>query len=226
MTVSEERGKVVVLMSGGMDSAALAWLLADEGNDLHCLSFDYGQGHREREQAASWKLASNLGARWDSVRLPITDLLKGSALTDPDVEVPDGHYADETMKITVVPNRNAVMLSIAFAAAVADEANGVAFAAHGGDHFIYPDCRPGFVKAFQEMQNVATEGFGSPVLQTPFINKTKSDIVAIGDPLGVPWAETWSCYKGGDYHCGTCGTCTERREAFQEAGVTDPTTYA
>jgi 7-cyano-7-deazaguanine synthase len=152
-------------------------------------------------------------------------LLSGSALTD-NVTVPDGHYAEETMRITVVPNRNAIMLTIAYGIASVRELDAVATAVHGGDHFIYPDCRPNFINAFAQMQNYALDGFSNIQLYTPFLNKTKSDIAAEGAALHVPFVETWSCYKGGDIHCGRCGTCVERREAFHLADVQDPTEYA
>jgi 7-cyano-7-deazaguanine synthase len=127
--------------------------------------------------------------------------------------------------VTVVPNRNAIMLSIAYGIASAQKADAVAAAFHGGDHFIYPDCRPGFVKVFEEMQNHALEGLSAIKLLAPFVNSTKADIVAEGAKLNVPFEHTWSCYKGGAQHCGRCGTCVERREAFDIAGVKDPTIY-
>jgi 7-cyano-7-deazaguanine synthase len=132
------------------------------------------------------------------------------------------------MAATVVPNRNAIMLSVAVGLAVASGADAVATAVHAGDHPIYPDCRPAFVAAFEQMARVANEGFVAPGFRvaTPYLDWDKSDIVARGAELGVPFAETWSCYKGGDVHCGTCGTCVERIEAFAVAGVPDPTTYA
>jgi 7-cyano-7-deazaguanine synthase len=153
-------------------------------------------------------------------------LLSGSALTD-DIEVPHGHYAAENMAVTVVPNRNAIMLSIAYGVAVARGARLVAAAVHAGDHYVYPDCRPQFVEAFDAMQRQAVEGFGDPDLRlhAPFIHKSKAEIVEIGTSLGVPYEDTWSCYEGGEIHCGLCGTCTERKEAFQLAGVPDPTKY-
>ena len=155
----------------------------------------------------------------------VTSFLAGSALTDESVTVPDGHYADESMKITVVPNRNAIMLSIACALAVTRDAGAVAFGAHTGDHFIYPDCRPAFVRAYQTMLNLVVEGLASIEILTPFLSMTKADIVRLGAALHVPFERTWSCYKGGALHCGTCGTCHERREAFALADVDDPTLY-
>lgn len=154
----------------------------------------------------------------------MVSLLHGSALTDPAVSVPDGHYTEDSMKATIVPNRNAIMLAIGCAAAYSSSAEVVALAVHAGDHFIYPDCRPDFIDAFERMERLAME---MPTLriETPFLRRTKADIVRTGADLGVPFEETWSCYKGGTSHCGTCGTCVERREAFAVAGVPDPTRY-
>jgi 7-cyano-7-deazaguanine synthase len=219
--------KAIAIVSGGMDSVTLAHLLHSEGYALHLLSIDYGQRHRKELEYARL-CAQRLNAEYNVVDLSgINVLLKGSALTDNTIEVPEGHYAAPNMGITVVPNRNAIMLAVAYAAAVAENAEVVAFGAHGGDHFIYPDCRPAFTEAFDQMQKLAVEGFGNPKLRlyTPFINGGKHDIAAIGTKLGVPFAETWSCYKGGEKHCGKCGTCVERIEAFHLAGVPDPTEY-
>ena len=156
----------------------------------------------------------------------ITRFLKGSALTDA-IPVPDGHYAAPTMAVTVVPNRNAMMLSVAYAVAVAEQAQVVAIGVHAGDHFIYPDCRPTFITAFDTMQRIAVEGIGEPQLrlEAPFAHLGKHQIVQLGTALQVPYVDTWSCYKGGEKHCGACGTCFERKEAFELAGVTDPTEY-
>jgi len=140
--------------------------------------------------------------------------------------VPDGHYAEDSMRLTVVPNRNAIMLTVGFGIAAARGLDAVATAVHGGDHFIYPDCRPGFASAFETMQKAALEGHGDISLFTPFIHRSKADIVTIGAQYATPFADTWSCYKGGETHCGRCGTCVERREAFDIAGIPDPTTYA
>jgi 7-cyano-7-deazaguanine synthase len=218
----------VALVSGGLDSVTLAHVLADEGWGLTLLSFDYGQRH-VREIDGAVACASRLGAVHHVVDLTsVTALLSGSALTDATVAVPDGHYTDASMKATVVPNRNEIMLSIAVGAAVAAGAGAVAAAMHAGDHPIYPDCRPEFVDAFRTLARVANDGFavdGFDVL-TPFLGASKADIVRRGAALGVPFAETWSCYKGGVVHCGVCGTCVERREAFAVAGVVDPTEYA
>jgi 7-cyano-7-deazaguanine synthase len=219
--------RVIAVVSGGLDSTTMAYWLRAQGYAIAAISFDYGQRHR-RELAFAEQMAADLDASWTLIDLHaagLTSILSGSALTDDSVTVPDGHYADESMKITVVPNRNAIMLSIASALAVTREAGAVAFGAHTGDHFIYPDCRPEFVRAFERMVNVAVEGLASIEILAPFLSMTKADIVKLGDELRVPFERTWSCYKGGALHCGICGTCFERREAFALAHVADPTPY-
>ncbi len=218
--------KAIAIVSGGLDSVTLAYLLHAEGYELHLLSFDYGQRHK-KELAFAELCAKRLRAAFDVVDLSsITRFLKGSALTDA-IPVPDGHYAAPTMAITVVPNRNAMMLSVAYAVAVAEQARVVAIGVHAGDHFIYPDCRPAFITAFDAMQRIAVEGFGEPQLrlEAPFMYISKDQIVRLGTSLQVPYIDTWSCYKGGEIHCGTCGTCIERKEAFELAGFPDPTEY-
>lgn len=217
--------KTIVVCSGGLDSVTLAYKCAREGG-LSCLiSFDYGQRHKKELDFATLA-AQRLNIPHSTIDIAsIGAQLSGSALTD-SLEVPDGHYAEESMKITVVPNRNAIMLSIAYGIASAQKTDRVAAAFHGGDHFIYPDCRPPFVAAFEAMQRYALEGLSDISLYTPFLTMTKAQIVAEGAALGVPFSETWSCYKGGTQHCGRCGTCVERREAFHLAKVNDPTTYA
>ncbi len=216
--------KTLVICSGGLDSITLAYKVAKENELLGLISFDYGQRHKkELDYAAA--AAHDLGVPHNIIDISsIGALLTGSALTD-DVDVPDGHYAEDTMKATVVPNRNAIMLTIAYGVAASRGAQAVATAVHGGDHFIYPDCRPEFAAAFQEMQDHALDGVAKIKLYTPFIDIPKSEIAAIGDGLNVPFEKTWSCYKGRDIHCGRCGTCVERIEAFDIAGVADPTPY-
>lgn len=218
--------KIVAVVSGGLDSTVMAHVLQAEGHDLHAISFDYGQRHR-RELDCARALAGDLGVPWELVDLHaagVTRLLGGSALTDAVVEVPEGHYADESMRATVVPNRNAMMLTIACALAGSISAEAVAFAVHGGDHPIYPDCRPEFVRAFEAMERIAMDAPGLRIL-APFVEMTKADIVRLGASHGVAFERTWSCYNGRERHCGRCGTCYERREAFQLAGVADPTAY-
>ncbi|MDP9380907.1 MAG: 7-cyano-7-deazaguanine synthase QueC [Chloroflexota bacterium] len=211
-----------------MDSVTLAYLLRSEGYDLRLLSIDYGQRHA-KEIGFARLCAQRLGAVFQVADLSSVGLLlKGSALTDENIPVPHGHYAAHTMAVTVVPNRNALMLSVAYAVAVAEGAELVSTGVHAGDHYVYPDCRPEFIQAFDAMQRIAVEGFGHPDLRlhAPFVNIYKHDIATIGARLGVPFEDTWSCYEGGEVHCGRCGTCTERRLAFEQAGVEDPTEYA
>jgi 7-cyano-7-deazaguanine synthase len=216
--------KALAIVSGGLDSVTLAHFLHRHGQLRGILSFDYGQRHK-KELTCAAQAAKRLGVPHHLIDLTnITGHLKGSALTD-DVAVPDGHYAAETMKQTIVPNRNAIMLAIAFGIAPAHDYNAVAIAIHAGDHFIYPDCRPEFAELFERMEQKAMEGTWDVRLLTPFVTITKSDIVKHADTLRVPLAETWSCYKGGDIHCGRCGTCVERREAFALAGIDDPVMY-
>jgi 7-cyano-7-deazaguanine synthase len=225
----------VAVVSGGLDSVTLAHQLDEErragklggsGDGLILVTFDYGQRHAN-EIAFAEMAASRLGAKWLLVHLEDLGRYCKSALTDPASEVPEGHYAAENMKVTVVPNRNAVMLSLATAIAVSERAGAVAIAVHSGDHYIYPDCRPEFLDAFTHMARVANEGFIDPGFRVlaPFLTASKADIVRTGARLGVPFDQTWSCYVGGDKHCGRCGTCTERKEAFDMAGIEDPTVY-
>ncbi|RWO44885.1 MAG: 7-cyano-7-deazaguanine synthase QueC [Mesorhizobium sp.] len=216
--------KTLVICSGGLDSVSLAHKVATEHDLAGLLSFDYGQRHRkELGFAALCAKRLNIPHKIIDIR-EIGRSLSGSALTD-DLDVPDGHYAEDTMKITVVPNRNAIMLAIAFGVAAARKAAAVATAVHGGDHFIYPDCRPAFIDAFQAMQDRALDGYAEIRLYAPYVNLSKAEIVADGARHNTPFAQTWSCYKGGERHCGRCGTCVERREAFHLAGHPDPTDY-
>jgi 7-cyano-7-deazaguanine synthase len=209
-----------------MDSTTLAYHLRPKCDDLVCLSFDYGQRHKKELDYAR-DTADRLAARFHLVDLSsVTPLLGGSALTD-DIAVPEGHYASETMRQTVVPNRNMMMASIAIALAVSEKAECVAMGMHAGDHPIYPDCRPDFVFSLRNTAQLATEGFSVPnfTFEAPFVYDTKAEIVMRGNDLGVPWTLTWSCYQGGELHCGRCGTCVERQEAFAIAGIGDPTEY-
>ena len=216
--------KTIVICSGGLDSVSLAHMVASERQLTRLVSFDYGQRHRKELDFAA-RCAKRLYVPHDIIDLrAIGAALTGSALTD-DVDVPDGHYAEESMRVTVVPNRNAIMLTVAFGIAAACGDDAVATAVHGGDHFIYPDCRPAFTQAFAAMQKMALDGYADVSLYTPFVHQTKADIVTAGTLHNTPFADTWSCYKGGEHHCGRCGTCVERREAFDLAGVADPTLY-
>jgi 7-cyano-7-deazaguanine synthase len=220
--------KAVLVVSGGMDSATMAYYYKSKGYEVHLVGFDYGQRH-SKELDCLHKIGEQLKAMVTVIDLTqIKYLIGTSSLTSNDITVPDGHYAEETMRITVVPNRNAMMLSIATAIGIAEKAEIVATGIHAGDHFIYPDCRPAFFEPLSEAFTKGNEGHADENfhLEAPFINKTKADIAKLGDDLGVPYELTWSCYKGGEVHCGRCGTCVERIEAFLISETTDPTIYA
>jgi 7-cyano-7-deazaguanine synthase len=218
-----ERTKAIVTFSGGMDSATLIAHLQSSGHEVIALSVDYGQRHRIELDYAS-RFTSHLGVRHEFADLRgITKLLSGSSLTDSSIEVPLGHYGADSMKKTVVPNRNMLLLATATALAVSEKARFVAYAAHSGDHTIYPDCRPEFADAMATAISLCD--WHTPEFIRPFIALTKAEIVQRGKVLGVPFQLTWSCYEGGTRHCGACGTCVERREAFQLARIDDPTEY-
>lgn len=214
-----------MLLSGGMDSATLACELVAQGYDVCGLGFDYGQRHN-KELIAARQLAEHMDMPFDVAELAgLAPLLSASVLTGGG-EVPHGHYAEDSMKATVVPNRNMVLLSVAAGFAASRGIGAVATAVHAGDHFVYPDCRPSFIQAMRMALNRAMDGLWEVELLSPFLFLTKTDIARRGGVLGVPYGLTWSCYEGGHVHCGKCGTCVERREAFRDAGMVDPTDYA
>jgi 7-cyano-7-deazaguanine synthase len=192
--------------------------------DVKAISFNYGQRHARELEFAS-VVTGRLGVDHKIVDLTgLTGLFGDSSLTNRAIAVPEGHYTDISMKSTVVPNRNMILLSIAAAWAISAKYDAVAYGAHAGDHTIYPDCRDEFVESCAKTLKLAD---WHPVeIVRPFVNYTKRDIVLRGAGLGVPFEMTWSCYKGGELHCGACGTCVERREAFVQAGVFDPTSYS
>lgn len=218
-----KQSKTVLIYSGGIDSTVLLYDLLNSGHDVQALSVNYGQRHGKELDCAK-SLCKQLHVEHHVADLTaLNPLLSGSSLTSPHVQVPEGHYEDESMKATVVPNRNMILLSIATGWAMSTGASSVSYAAHSGDRAIYPDCREEFADAMNSVMEIA--GWDKVSLNRPFSSLTKADIVKLGDELGVPFEQTWSCYKGGQVHCGVCGTCVERREAFQLAGVTDPTIY-
>jgi 7-cyano-7-deazaguanine synthase len=215
--------KVVVLCSGGMDSVTALYWAAREHALTGVVSFDYGAKHNHRELPFAAEHAARFGARHEVIGLDFVNRLFASDLLKSGGEVPEGHYEAANMKQTVVPFRNAIMLSIACGWAESIGGEGLVIAAHGGDHAIYPDCREDFMRAMGDAMRLGT--YAGVQLVRPFITRTKGQIAAEGARLGVDFARTWSCYKGGAVHCGKCGTCVERREAFAQAGVVDPTIY-
>jgi 7-cyano-7-deazaguanine synthase len=216
--------KVVVLCSGGMDSVTALYWARREHDVSASVSFDYGSKHNPRELPFAAEHAARFGLRHEVVPLRFMDRLFASGLLASGGSIPEGHYEAENMQQTVVPFRNAIMLSIAAGFAESIGAQGLVIAAHGGDHAIYPDCREDFMRAMGDAMRLGT--YAGVQLLRPFIAMNKGEIAALGGRLGVDFARTWSCYKGGAVHCGKCGTCVERREAFAEAGIPDPTEYA
>jgi len=215
--------KIVLIYSGGLDSTVLLYQLHAAGHELHALSVNYGQRH-SCELISAAKICAQLGIPNTVADLSsIQPLLAGSSLTSPEIDVAEGHYTEENMKSTVVPNRNMILLSIATGHALSIGAEQVAYAAHSGDHAIYPDCRNEFADAMATAIGLCD--WNKVELIRPFVDWTKADIVRRGAELDLPFAMTWSCYKGGKLHCGRCGTCIERREAFDLANIPDPTPY-
>jgi 7-cyano-7-deazaguanine synthase len=222
-----ERKKAVVIVSGGVDSSTLLYKAVKDDFETYALTFIYGQKHK-REIESAKKICGGLVVSHKVIDLSVLkELLSGSALTDSRVEIPYvpetvEHY--ETLKTTIVPNRNSIFLSIAIGYAVSLKANHVFFGAHHSDRGVYPDCRREFVEAFEEAEQLANDN-SELVISAPFVDIDKSQIVKLGAKLGVPYGETWSCYKGGEMHCGVCSSCRERKRAFEEAGVADATEY-
>jgi 7-cyano-7-deazaguanine synthase len=216
--------KVVVLCSGGMDSVTALYWARRKHEVLAAVSFNYGAKHNDREIPFAAEHAAKLGTRHEIITLDFVNRLFASDLLKSGGEIPEGHYEAENMKQTVVPFRNAIMLSIACGFAESIAAEGLVIAAHGGDHAIYPDCREDFMRAMAAAMRAGT--YAGIQLLRPFIALNKGAIAAEGAQLGVNFGRTWSCYKGGAVHCGRCGTCVERREAFAQAGIADPTVYA
>jgi 7-cyano-7-deazaguanine synthase len=206
-----------------MDSVTALYAAEREHDVVAAVSFDYGAKHNAREIPCAAGHAARLGVRHEIVPLPFVNRLFASALLANGGDIPEGHYQAESMRQTVVPFRNAIMLSIAAGFAESIGASGLVIAAHTCDHVIYPDCREAFMAAMGDAMRLGTHA-GIQLLR-PFIAWDKGRIAAEGARLGVDFARTWSCYKGGAVHCGRCGTCVERREAFAQAGLADPTEY-
>ena len=211
----------VIIVSGGMDSTTL---LYDHKDEIALgISFDYGSNHNAREIPFAKMHCERLGIKHITINLDFMHQYFKSSLLDGAEAIPEGHYADDNMKSTVVPFRNGIMLSIAIGIAESNNLDQVFIANHGGDHTIYPDCRPEFINAIDAAATAGT--YNNVKVVAPYTQITKSDIARIGKKLGIDYTETWSCYKGGEVHCGKCGTCVERKEALAEAGIEDKTIY-
>lgn len=212
--------KIVMLLSGGIDSSTLAYYLADK-YEVWALTILYGQKH-SREEKAARDIAHRICYKHYILDLRVLKPLLRSALTTYSIEVPSGGYAEETINQTVVPCRNLLFLTCAAAWAMSNDIDKIAYAAHGGDHAIYADCRPIFV---QRTEDVLKEYNPNIQVIAPFINLSKAEIVGLGLGYNVPFERTWSCYLGNKKACGKCGTCIERSEAFQLNGLEDPIEY-
>ena len=211
----------LIIVSGGMDSITL---LYDRKDSIAlALSFDYGSNHNSREIPYAQLHCHRLGIRHIVIPLDFMHQYFTSSLLEGAEAIPDGHYADENMKSTVVPFRNGIMLSVAIGIAESNGLKKVLIANHGGDHAIYPDCRPDFISAINKAAMSGT--YLNVEVDAPYTNISKTDIARRGAALGIDYSETWSCYKGGAVHCGTCGTCVERKEALHDAGIDDKTQY-
>lgn len=211
----------VIIYSGGLDSTTL--LYEEQQRIALAVTFDYGSNHAAREIACARHHCSLLGIEHVVIELAFMGRYFSSSLLSGPEAIPDGSYDDSNMHSTVVPFRNGIMLSIACGLAESRGLTRVLIANHGGDHAIYPDCRPAFVEAMDGAMRAGT--YEGVRLAAPYTNLTKADLVRRGAALGIDYGWTYSCYRGGEHHCGTCGTCTERKEAFREAGIPDPTIY-
>ncbi|MEO2267291.1 7-cyano-7-deazaguanine synthase QueC [Pseudoalteromonas sp. YIC-656] len=214
--------KVVVIYSGGMDSFTVLNKALRQGHEVYALSFNYGQRHvKELEVAKS--VCEDLGVNHKIVDISaINQLIGGSSLTD-DIDVPEGHYEEESMKSTIVPNRNMILLSLAVGYAVSLKASKVFYGAHSGDHAIYPDCRPEFVKKMDDVCRIAN--YDEVEIVCPYLDNNKIDILTDGLEMGLDYSQTWTCYNGREKACGKCGACQERLEAFALNKATDPLPY-
>lgn len=213
--------KSLIIVSGGMDSITL---LHDRKEEIALgVTFDYGSNHNKREAEFAAHHCKQLGIEHIVIPLAfIKDYFKSSLLDGADA-VPEGHYQDENMKSTVVPFRNGIMLAIACGLAESRGLKSVLIANHAGDHAIYPDCRATFISSMSEAMAYGT--YENITIDAPYTGITKTDIAKIGKRLNLDYSKTYSCYKGGEKHCGKCGTCVERKEALRDAGIEDPTEY-
>jgi len=222
MSINMSKKKVVIIYSGGMDSYTSLHLARQQGFEVHAVSFNYGQRH-SKELIYAKQVTKKYQIPHKVVDISsINQLIGGSSLTD-NIDVPEGHYAEESMKQTVVPNRNMILLSMAVGYAVSIGAEAVYFGAHSGDHAIYPDCRTEFVEAMNAVCAIAN--YEAIAIRAPFIKADKVEILRIGIELGLDYNETWTCYNGRDKACGKCGSCQERLEAFALNNISDPLEY-
>ena len=215
--------KIIVVYSGGLDSFTLLNEAIRSGKDVFALSFDYGQKHsKELDCVEKFCAQESIDSKIIDVS-SIKELFQGSSLTD-EIDIPKGHYEDDSMKSTVVPNRNMILISMALGYAVTKEAEEVWFGAHAGDHAIYPDCRPEFVEKMDAVARIANY---SPIaVKAPYIAMSKTEILAIGLNMQLDYGLTWTCYEGKELACGSCGACHERLESFAANNVIDPIKYS
>jgi len=214
--------KAVIIFSGGIDSTTLLYHIRAQGYDVTALTFDYGQRHRKEIDCAA-KIAARIGVEHKVLDLTILNKVAASTITRQELEIPEGRYNEDIMKLTVVPYRNLIMLSIAAAFAASQWIPELFYGAHSGDHPIYPDCRPEFIEALNRTLAV---GEWNPVrLRAPFSHMSKGEIIKLGLKIEVPYELTWTCYKGKEKPCGKCGSCIERLEAFEYANAKDPLDY-
>jgi 7-cyano-7-deazaguanine synthase len=214
--------KVVVIYSGGMDSFTVLNKALKAGKEVFALSFDYGQRHVKELECAS-NICKKLKVNHKVIDISaINQLLAGSSLTD-DIDIPEGHYEAQSMKSTIVPNRNMILLSLAVAYAVSVGAAQVYYGAHSGDHAIYPDCRPEFVQKMNDVCLIAN--YEAVEIFSPYLNVNKTAILTDGLAMGLDYSDTWTCYNGREKACGKCGACQERLEAFNDNNAVDPIEY-
>ncbi|MCR4664867.1 MAG: 7-cyano-7-deazaguanine synthase QueC [Paludibacteraceae bacterium] len=211
----------LLVLSGGLDSTTMLYEYKER--IALCVSFHYGSNHNDRELHFAALHCSRLNIPHRIIRLPFFKELFNSSLLQGDKAIPEGDYNEQNMHSTIVPFRNGIMLSIAAGMAENAKLQYIMLANHSGDHTIYPDCRPGFVAAMDQAVKEGT--FNNVRLLTPYTDISKADIALRGKKLGIDYSETWSCYRGGEHQCGKCGTCRERIEALQLAGIDDKTIY-
>lgn len=219
--------KGVCILSGGLDSCVVAHIMKKELNlDLLCITFFYGQKHNQEILFAK-NIAEELGAKWYQYTISLPKIVKENSSLTGSLHIPEGSYCEESMRSTVVPNRNTIMLSIAWSVLCAYDAEYLGCGVHAGDHFIYPDCRPEYIDSLRKTFKLGTFGHCSldADIFTPFLFSNKSEIIKKGIELGIDFEKTWTCYKGLEMPCGKCGSCDERLKAFEALKLTDPMRY-